>query len=96
MTAPTLTAEYIPGLGMPAVCVDGHPIAVSVEAAETFITDFQYALLRARIDAKKLSTARRRLGTPENEMEQLLQMVDLQLATPETFPKSSPASEVTP
>jgi len=95
MTAPILTAQYIPGLGLPAICVDQHTHTLSIEAADQFITDMAYAVLRARIDAKKRSTARR-LVTPENEMEQLLQMVDLQLAKPDTFPKSSPASEVTP
>lgn len=96
MTAPTLAAEYLPGLGLPAICVDQHAHAISIEAADKIITDLSYAVLRARIDAKKRSTERRRLGTPENEMEQLLQMVDLQLAAPEPFPTASPASEVTP
>lgn len=93
--APTITAEYLPGLGMPAVCIDNRSHVLDFAAAEKFIQDFQFALLRARCDAKKRSAARR-LVTPENEMEQLLQMVDMQLDTPETFPKSSPASEVTP
>lgn len=96
MTAPTLTAQYIPGLGLPAICVDQHTHTLDIEAADKIVADLAYAVLRARIDAKKLSAARRRLGTPENEMEQLLQMVDLQLAKPEPFPTASPASEVTP
>lgn len=95
MTAPSIIAVYLPGLGSPALCVDQYTHAMSVEVMESLIAEMQFAVLRARIDAKKRSTAQR-LVTPENEMAQLLQMVDMQLATPEAFPKSSPASEVTP
>lgn len=90
-----ITAQYLPGMGQPAICIDGVAHTMDHAAAEKFIEDFSFAVLRSRIAAKHRSVERR-LGTPESEVEQLLQMVDHQLDTPETFPKSSPASEVKP
>ncbi|MBN8922379.1 MAG: hypothetical protein BGP10_12275 [Rhodanobacter sp. 68-29] len=95
MSTLPITVEYIPGMGAPAICVGSNTHTLDIGAADQLVTDLQFAILRARIDAKKRSAARR-LVTPENEVEQLLQMVDLRLSTPDTFPASSPASEVTP
>lgn len=92
MSAPDFTAAYLPGLQAPALCEAGRTHTMTIEAMEALILEMQLAVLHARIAAKARAT-KRRLHTPETEVAELMRMVDMQLAAPETFPTAPPASE---
>lgn len=95
MTAPILTAHYLPGLGMPAVCLDGRNHGLLINEAEELITELQAAVLQARIAAKRLATERRN-RTADDDFAALERSFDAQFAAVFTSSDSSPASEVTP
>lgn len=95
MTAPAITAAYIPGLALPAVCVNHQTHTLAIPDAKALLGDLALAIEQAELAARTRTRAPH-LGTPDDEMDRLMQMVNLRLAEPETFPKSSPASEVTP
>ncbi len=95
MTTPEFHAHYLPGLGMPALCMDGRSHGLTIVETEALILELQMAVLQARIAAKRLS-AERRQRTPEMELAELSRSFDAQFAAVHPPSASSPASEVTP
>lgn len=95
MTSPEFHAHYLPGLGMPAVCLDARSHGLTIPEAEALILELQMAVLQARIAAKRLATERRH-RTPEMELAELSRSFDAQFDAVFNPSDSSPASEVIP